>query len=91
MRWYIHFTTILSCFSSAFEHRDAVDCFAVAVAANSVVTFTRSFNSVVVTVKVVIGDSGHLLEPTENNYLVTTTWLNSVASFGTVVTVVDSE
>ena len=91
MRWYIHFTTILSCFSSASEHRDAVDCFSATVAANSVVTFTRSFNSVVVTVKVVIGDSGHLLEPTENNYLVTTTWLNSVASLGTVVTVVDSE
>lgn len=54
-------------------------------------TFARSSNSVVVTVKVVIGDSGHLLEPTEKNYLVTTTWLNSVASLGTVVTVVDSE
>ena len=74
MRWYIHFTTVLRCFSSASEHRDAVNCFA--VAANSVMAFTRSFNSVVVTVKVVIADSGHLLEPAENNYLVTTTWLH---------------
>ena len=82
----IHFTKVLRCFSSASRHRGVAGCFTVAV--GSAVEFTRSSDSAIVAIKVVIVTGlNYLAGLAMQNYLVAITYSNSEVSQRTIIAI----